>query len=118
LNESQLNEELQETAVPSEPTPVTFKQWGDLLQETRDQHGNIVAVLVKMHNTLYPNHDPPAFGRMGNLAKRVGGVMRVAQLLWETSTRPPAGRVCDFIEAIAKGQRRDEHDPDKPFKMG
>ena len=70
-----------------------------------------------MHNALSPNHDPVDYGRIGKLAKRVG-VMRVAQLLWETSTRPPVGQVCDFIEAVAKGQRKQDHDPNEPFRMG
>lgn len=119
LNKEQETAGTNSVPSPSEPMPTTFQQWGDLLRETRIQHGNIVAILVRMHNTLYPDHDSPDYGRVGVLAKRVGGVMRLAQLLWETSTRPPAGNVCDYIEATAKGQRKDRGiDPDEPFPMG
>jgi len=98
----------QETATPSWTPPTTFQGWRDLLNHYRDRKNRQYAVLAKMHDTLYPNHEPVNIGRVGNLAKKIS-VGRLAQLLWETSTRPPSGRVLDYIQATG-GKRTDDSD--------
>jgi len=51
---------------------------------------------------LYPNRDPPAYGYLGKVAKKVGGAGRLADLLWQHSTRPPTGDLLAYILAVAK----------------
>ena len=55
---------------------------------------------------LYPDRELPAFGRIGVAAKRLG-YPRLAQLLWEASTRPPVGDILAWVEALAKNKGRE-----------
>ena len=90
----------------SRQAPVTFSGWAEKLRSVENKKEQI-AVLHSMYCILYPDNEPPAYPRLGTTAKRLG-VMRTAQLLWETATRPPVGSVLDFIEAVAKGKRPEE----------
>ena len=58
-----------------------------------------------MIEVLYPNRDLPAYGYLGKVAKQVGGAGRLADLLWQHSTRPPTGDLLAYILAVAKGKR-------------
>lgn len=78
-------------------TPVSFMDWRRLLQEP-----NKAATLRRMFEALYPGYDPPDYGYLGKVARGVGGAGRLAQLLWETSTRPPTGDVLAYVQGIAK----------------
>lgn len=81
------------------PAGRTFQEWHNEIQTSKNRH----AALVTMFTALYPTHDPPDFGRIGTTAKRVGGAGRLAELLWQHSTKPPTGNVLDYIEgAVSK----------------
>lgn len=82
-------------------TPETFAAW---LERVR-QSDNPVAALRRMIVVLYPGREVDDYGRIGQTMRRVGGPERLAQLLWETSTRPPVGSVLDFVERIAAAAR-------------
>ena len=92
-------EPIQET----EQRPITFQEWQARIQNTK----NRPAELVSMFSVLYPGRDPPDFGYIGKVARSVGGAGRLADLLWQHSTRPPTGDVLAYIQAIAKGDRKD-----------
>ena len=63
-------------------------------------------MLRQMCEVLYPNRDPPAYGYLGKVAKKVGGAGRLADLLWQHSTRPPTGDLLAYILAVAKGAKQ------------
>jgi len=96
------------TTVPAEagadapPPPSTFEDW----QETIRASKNRPSTLVWMFKTLYTGSDPPDYGRIGKAAKRVGGAGRLAELMWQHSTRPPTGNVIDYLEKCAKAPSR------------
>lgn len=90
------------------PGPVpTFAEWRDEIQQADTKPGGRTAVLVRMVRVLYPNHDPPEPGFVGKAAIQVGGAARLAQLLWETATRPPAGDPVRYCLERGKRERRD-----------
>jgi hypothetical protein len=84
------------------PPPTAFAGWLKLIQESK----NRPAALRFMFETLFRGRDPPSFGYIGKTAKIVGGAGRLAELLWQASTKPPTGDVMRYIQGMAKGQRR------------
>ncbi len=78
--------------------PSTFPEW----QEEIRTSSNRTAVLKRMCIALYPGLDPPAFGRIGTVAGKVGGAGRLAELLWQHCTRPPTGNLMSYIQGVAK----------------
>lgn len=45
----------------------------------------------------------PAYGYLGKIAKEVGGAGRLADLMWQLTTRPPTGDVLSYILKSHKG---------------
>jgi len=89
----------------AEQVPVSFQEWRNLIKENK----NKTAIVMRMYHQLYADGEEVEYGRVGACAKRVGGWGRLAQLLWETSTRPPIGDVFSYLQAIHKAngpQRR------------
>jgi len=86
-------------APPDSPTPTTFEGWKALGKSSK----NRPAVVHQMFVTLYPASDPPDYGYIGRVAKRVGGYGRLMDLLWQYSTRPPTGDVLAYVSQAAKG---------------
>ncbi len=80
--------------------PSTFAEWYKAVEDS----DNRAAVLRQMCEVLYPNRDPPDYGYLGKVAKRVGGAGRLADLLWQHSTRPPTGDLLAYIQRVAKGK--------------
>jgi hypothetical protein len=78
--------------------PNTFPEWHDLIRDSK----NRPATLRWMIEVLYPGLDPPDYGFIGRVARHVGGAGRLADLLWQHSTRPPTGDVLAYILAVAK----------------
>ncbi len=91
--------------------PSTFADWQILLEP---KSSNRPAVLRKMHESLYPGHDPPSFGYIGKVARKVGGAGRLAELLWQHSTRPPTGDVLAYVQGVAK---RGKHGTDSDGRI-
>jgi len=98
----------QESADAGAIAPVTFQDWQTMILHPPNG-SNRTAVLVSMHQALFPNRDPPKFGYMGKMARDVGGAGRMAELLWQASSRPPTGDVLRYCAGIAKGQKRDDN---------
>jgi len=86
------------------PMPTTFQEWQARVKDP-PEGTNRTAVLVQMHNHLYPANAPPDYGYMGKVAKVVGGAGRMADLLWQHSTRPPTGDVLAFLQEVAKNKK-------------
>lgn len=98
----------------ADPAPaVSFKDWIDMIKgykDSRGRHSPNVA-LAKMCVALY-GVDLPDFGKIGRVARAVGGPERLAQLLWENAARPPVGDVLDYIMAIKRnGKEVDAPEP-------
>ena len=87
-----------EDSKSGEAPPSSFHQWQTIIKETK----NRPAALREMFGVLYPDHDLPDFGYIGKIARKVGGAGRLAELLWQISTRPPTGDVLSYAMVIAK----------------
>jgi len=88
------------------PAPSTFPEWQDAIRESTNRQ----ATLRWMIEVLYPGLSPPAYGYIGKVARKVGGAGRLADLLWQHSTRPPTGDLLAYIQGVAKhGRDRDNH---------
>jgi len=92
---------------PPPPVPSTFPEWQQAVRETK----NRPAVLRQMCEVLYPGLDPPDYGYIGKVARKVGGAGRLADLLWQHSPHPPTGDLLAYIQNVAKGNGngRTEH---------
>lgn len=77
---------------------VTFTDWQQRITKAK----NWPAELQKMCKALYPGLDPPDYSYIGRVAKKVGGAGRLADLLWQHSTRPPTGDLLAYIQGVAK----------------
>jgi hypothetical protein len=71
-----------------------------------------------MITALYPGRDPPDFGYIAKVARSVGGAGRLADLLWQHSTRPPTGDVLAYVQKVAKGGKRRGTRRKKPDPTG
>jgi len=87
---------------PQPITPSTFQGWVETIRDS----ANRPAVLRAMFATLYgggiPETDLPTYAYIGRAARTVGGASRLAELLWQHSTRPPTGDVLAYLMAVAK----------------
>lgn len=81
-----------------EPSVVTFADW----HQRVEQATNKPAAVREMFETLYPGRDPPDYGYIAKTAKRVGGYGRLAELLWQHSTKPPTGDVLAYVQTVSK----------------
>jgi hypothetical protein len=81
--------------------PTSFRGWLDRLRS----NGNGPAVLVDMHAHLYPDRDPPSFSYVGRVGRKLGNE-RLAELLWQNSTRPPVGDVLAYVQGMVRNQRQ------------
>lgn len=84
------------------PPAASFQDWHRRIETS----GNRPAALREMFEALYPGRSPPGFGYLGKVARAVGGAGRLAELLWEHSTKPPTGDVLAYVQAVAKRAKR------------
>ena len=102
--------------VPSEagpPNPRSFHEWVNLLREAK----NKPAVMVHMFRTLYPDREPPSFGRVGKVASEIGDLALFAKYVWDTASRPPAGSVINYVLGIHKGEAKRNGGTNEPAGM-
>ena len=104
--EKSREEKSREEKIPSgadaPSTTFIFPEW----QEKIRQSSNRQAVVREMIEILYPGLDPPNHGYIVRVAKKVGGWGRLADLLWQHSTRPPTGDLLAYIQGVAKHNGR------------
>ena len=93
-----------EPEIPKPRPPTSFQEWIGYVHKP-PEGSNTVAVLVRMHEYLYPGRSPPEFGYMGKVAKAIGGAGHLAELLWTHSAKPPTGDVLAYIQAAEKRRK-------------
>lgn len=93
---------IETNAAVQRPLALRFR---DLLDELKSA-GNRNAKLMEIYKLCYGDLDLPAYGRLGKVAKRVGGAGRLADLLWRQTAAPPSGDVLSYIEATYVRQTR------------
>jgi len=100
-------------AVSSSPVPTCWDDW----EEAYKTYTNTPALIRRMVEILYPGLDPPDYGEIGGIAKRMGkgkaGFKRLMGLLWEYSKRPPDGDLLPYLLRVHLGKERD-NGHDKP----
>ena len=112
-NSETTTETTTDTKNPSgQNTPTSFQGWLTAIKESK----NRPAILRWMVWELYPGKyktkdDVPDYGYLGKVAKKVGGAGRLADLLWQHSTRPPTGKLLAFIQGCAKRQGKASKEP-------
>lgn len=87
--------------------PSTFPEWQKRLNTEKNQ----VGVIMEMCNVLYPDNEKPTGGQIGRGIK-THDAGYLLHLLWQQSSRPPAGNPWKFVMAIAK--RGKERNPTEP----
>jgi len=92
------------------PVPSTFSGWQDAIRESTNRQ----ATLRWMIETLYPGLSPPDYPYIGKVARKVGGAGRLADLLWQHSTRPPTGDLLAYIQGVAKHAPRNRRNGNGP----
>lgn len=90
----------------------SFQDW----EERLTQDPNKAAVIMSMVSGLFPKADQPSFGEIGAAGKKLGW-KRLAQLLWEASSRPPVGSPVAFVLAIAKKDHKQEPSEYEPVPI-
>lgn len=91
-------------------------------ERLKDADGNRrVAALRAIYIICYGDKDVPDYGYLGRAAKAVGGAGRLAQMMWESTARPPTGDVLAYFMGRAKreaarrnGQARQADDDGTP----
>jgi len=101
-------------AVHDPPAPTTFQGWQARIQASKNRPAELRAMIT----ALYPGRDPPDFGYIARVARSVGGAGRLADLLWQHSTRPPTGDVLAYVQKVAKGGKRHATRRQKPDRTG
>jgi hypothetical protein len=95
-------EQKKSPAGAAQATPIAFAAWQIRLEQPKRGERK-EGILREMFIALYPGRDAPDFSYIGRVAKIVGGHGRLAELLWQASTRPPTGDVLAYCLGIAKG---------------
>lgn len=82
--------------------PTTFQGWQEALSSSKNKPAVLRRMFVTLYGHVVAEEDLPTFGYLGRAAKQVGGPGRLADLLWQHSTRPPTGDVLAFLMGVAK----------------
>jgi hypothetical protein len=85
---------------PEKLVPSTFPEWQAAIKDSNNRQATIRGMI----DVLYPGLDPPGYGYIVKVAGKVGGWGRLADLLWQHSTRPPTGDLLAYIQGVAKGR--------------
>lgn len=76
----------------------------DLLEHLKTAP-NKAAILAQIYRLCFGDTDVPDYGYLGKAAKVVGGAGRLAELMWQATTKPPTGDVLAYLMAQAKASR-------------
>lgn len=107
-SESEHEQEHEQEQEQHDPTgtavavPTTKQEWLDWLEKT-DNHP---ALVRRMCQVLFPNKDPPDYGKCGRIAKQLGtgrnGYQRLMTELWICSAQSISGNVLDYVYGKCK----------------
>jgi len=69
---------------------------------------NRAAALRHIFVLCFGDDDPPDYGYIAKVGKQVGGAGRLAEIMWQLSTKPPTGDVMAYILSVygRKGKQR------------
>lgn len=84
-------------AVPTAPVPSLAERFHTLLAELKETK-NKQAKLREIYVLCFGDSDAPEFSRLGQVATKVGGAGRLAELFWQYSAKPPTGDVLAYIQ--------------------
>ena len=87
---------------PEPVTPSTFQGWVETIRDSANRPAVLRAMFVTLYGAGIPETDLPTYAYIGRAARTVGGASRLAELLWQHSTRPPTGDVLAYLMAVAK----------------
>jgi len=87
---------------PQPITPFTFQSWVETIRDSANRPAVLRAMFVTLYGAGIPETDLPTYAYIGRAARTVGGASRLAELLWQHSTRPPTGDVLAYLMAVAK----------------
>jgi len=87
---------------PEPVTPSTFQGWVETIRDSANRPAVLRAMFVTLYGAGIPETDLPTYAYIGRAARTVGGASRLAELLWQHSTRPPTGDVLAYLIAVAK----------------
>lgn len=90
-------------AEPNNSQPLS-QQFNTLLEELKTTK-NKPATLKNVYTLCFGEDAAPDYGYLGKTARKVGGAGRLAQLMFELVTRPPAGDVLAYIVAQEDGRK-------------
>lgn len=91
------------SAEPEHVRPLA-QQFNTLLEELKTTK-NKQATLKDVYTLCFGEAAAPDYGYLGKTAKKVGGAGRLAQLMFELVTRPPAGDILAYIIAQEDGRK-------------
>jgi len=94
--------EPQSETAPEPVTPSTFQGWVETIRDSANRPAVLRAMFVTLYGAGIPETDLPTYAYIGRAARTVGGASRLAELLWQHSTRPPTGDVLAYLMAVAK----------------
>ncbi len=96
-----------ETSTESaERTPTTFREWHARIRDSKNRPAELMSMYMHLYHSQDEddaNLDLPSHGYMGTAARKVGGAGRLAELLWQHSTKPPTGDVLAYLMKVSKG---------------
>lgn len=92
------------TPVASDAARPTLSEAFHGLLEALRTAGNKPDVLRQIYELCFPG-DAPEWGYLGKTALAVGGAGRLAEILWQLSTKPPTGDVLAYVVATYGRQR-------------
>lgn len=80
-----------------------FRGLLDRLKQSKNRN----ALLKEAYSLCFgTNGDQPDYGYLGKVAKRVGGAGRLAEMMWQLTTKPPTGDILAYILGMRKGEAR------------
>jgi hypothetical protein len=91
---------------PSASSGASITEQFHSLHEELKTAPNKPAVLHSVYTLCFGSAGAPDFGYLGKTAKQVGGAGRLAQLMFELVTRPPAGDILAYIVAEENGRKK------------
>jgi hypothetical protein len=99
------------------PPPSSYCGWMEHVREASNKPAAL-RWMVKVIYDYYQEDELPTYGYIGKVTKRVGGHMRLAQMIWDTARHQPQGNLMDYIQQIQNngGPSYEQQDVKKPEK--
>ncbi len=86
--------------------PQTLSELFRAVWEKLRDSTNYPAELRHIYALCFGDAGVPSFGMLGRVAKAVGGAGRLAEIMWQLSSKPPTGDVMAYILAAYGRKRR------------